>query len=68
MNGLEGPLTSMNFTVETRSVYGRKFPVKDDIVKVYGLRAEHLAEAGCGDHRISPTPLKLQRIKYPPGR
>jgi hypothetical protein len=52
--GLKPQITSMNFNVETWSMYRRKSPMKNDVVKLDRLRTLHLAEAGGGDRRIEP--------------
>ena len=34
-----------DFNSETLSVYGRKSPMRDGVVKLFDLKAEHLVEA-----------------------
>ena len=42
----------MNFNGETLSVYGRKLPMRDGVVKLYDLKAERLVEAEVGGRGI----------------
>jgi hypothetical protein len=46
---------------QTRSVYRRKSFVKKDTVELDGQQAPHFAEAGGGNRRILPAPLRPQR-------